>query len=235
VEETIQIGAQQAPVLFRRHAQARNYILRLHANRTVVVTLPRQGTLTFAREFIASRLPWLEKQWANLETRQPPPDILRPGAQILFRGIPTPLEITSTETKTGTGWELRLGDTHIPVSQPEANLRPPLEAALRALAERELPERMRDLIALHASPVKRITIRGQKSRWGSCSRKGTISLNWRLVQTPPNVRDYILIHELMHLKVMNHSPEFWAEVAKACPDYREAELWLRRNSRKITF
>lgn len=80
------------------------------------------------------------------------------------------------------------------------------------------------------SPLRRVIVRSQKSRWGSCSRRGTISLNWRLVQTPVYVRDYIILHELAHLRVMNHSKRFWNEVARLCPDYQKAEAWLKRNS-----
>jgi predicted metal-dependent hydrolase len=72
-------------------------------------------------------------------------------------------------------------------------------------------------------------VRNQRSRWGSCSPRGTISLNWRLIQAPPNVRDYIILHELCHLRQMNHSDRFWREVASVCPDYQRAELWLKRN------
>ena len=77
--------------------------------------------------------------------------------------------------------------------------------------------------------VKHVTVRNQRSRWGSCSAGGTVSLNWRLVQTPDSVRDYIIYHELMHLKRMDHSPAFWKLVAEVCPNYEEARRWLRRN------
>lgn len=83
-----------------------------------------------------------------------------------------------------------------------------------------------ELAALHGMRVPRVSVRNQKSRWGSCSRKGTISLNWRLIQTPGFVCDYILIHELAHLSQMNHSDQFWREVEAMCPDYRNAERWL---------
>jgi len=76
--------------------------------------------------------------------------------------------------------------------------------------------------------VKRVTVRGQRTRWGSCSRRGTISLNWRLIQTPEDVRDYIILHELAHLRQMNHSDRFWREVERLCPDYRSAERWLKQ-------
>jgi predicted metal-dependent hydrolase len=76
-------------------------------------------------------------------------------------------------------------------------------------------------------------VRDQRSRWGSCSRSGSITLNWRLVQMPPFVRDYIVIHELMHRREMNHSPRFWRHVAAACPRHLEARKWLRTEGKKL--
>jgi predicted metal-dependent hydrolase len=98
---------------------------------------------------------------------------------------------------------------------------------LRERARRELPERLLELAAQHRLTVTRISIRNQRWRWGSCSRSGHICLNWRLVQMPPSVRDYVLIHELMHLKRMDHSPAFWKLVAAACPEHKKARAWLR--------
>jgi predicted metal-dependent hydrolase len=75
--------------------------------------------------------------------------------------------------------------------------------------------------------VRKISVRNQRRRWGSCSRHGHICLNWRLIEMPDWVRDYVLIHELMHLKRMDHSPSFWKLVAAACPAYQRARRWLR--------
>jgi predicted metal-dependent hydrolase len=72
-------------------------------------------------------------------------------------------------------------------------------------------------------------VRAQKTRWGSCSARGTISLNWRLIQAPPGVVDYLIIHELMHRREMNHSARYWKLVAQAFPDYRRAEQWLKKS------
>jgi predicted metal-dependent hydrolase len=101
------------------------------------------------------------------------------------------------------------------------------ERRLRQLARETLPQRLLALAGLHDLAVSRVSIRNPKARWGSCSRDGHICLNWRLVRMPDWVRDYVLIHELMHLRQMNHSPAYWALVAAACPDYREARAWLR--------
>ena len=104
------------------------------------------------------------------------------------------------------------------------------EQALIARAKRELPPRLMELAGQHALTVGRISIRNQRWRWGSCSRNGHICLNWRLVTMPDDVRDYLLIHELMHLKRMDHSPTFWKLVAEACPEYKKARAWLRSQS-----
>jgi hypothetical protein len=229
--DSIEIEAQRMPIHYRRHGRARNYVMRLQTNISVVVTIPRNGTKKFAREFVASRKSWLEKQWRILKARNVPPQILRPGMEILLHGLPVALEIGQRDAR----WELRFGPERTPLVNPEGNLRPALENHLHNLARTCLVHRVQELAARHSSKVRRIVVRNQKSRWGSCSYNGTISLNWRLIQLPEQVRDYIIVHELMHLRELNHSPRFWAEVAKACPDYQAAEEWLKQNSGRVGF
>jgi len=104
------------------------------------------------------------------------------------------------------------------------------ERAQRDRANVDLPARLLELAARHGLAVSRISIRNQKWRWGSCSRRAHICLNWRLIDMPHSVRDYVMIHELMHLKRMDHSPRFWKLVAQACPDYQHARRWLRAHA-----
>ena len=99
--------------------------------------------------------------------------------------------------------------------------------ARRNRARQELVPRLRELAATHGLSVARVSIRNQRWRWGSCSSNGHICLNWRLMQMPAWVRDYVMVHELMHLKRLDHSLAFWKLVAAACPNYREARAWLR--------
>jgi len=101
--------------------------------------------------------------------------------------------------------------------------------ALRATAEVELPARLHELAAQHGLQVSRVSIRNQRTRWGSCGREGHICLNWRLVVMPPWVRDYVIVHELMHLRRLDHSPAYWRLVSAACPSYRDARRWLVAN------
>jgi predicted metal-dependent hydrolase len=82
-------------------------------------------------------------------------------------------------------------------------------------------------------PISGVAVRNQRSRWGTCSPARKISLNWRLIQMPPEVSDYVILHELMHLRQPNHSRKFWREVAGVCPWWREAERWLRQYGRSL--
>lgn len=125
---------------------------------------------------------------------------------------------------------IRFGSEQVNIVEAANDLRPAIQQHLRQLATQELPPRVRELAAIHGVSVSRVSVRNQKSRWGSCSRRGNISLNWRLVQSPGHVRDYIILHELAHRRQMNHSEKFWQEVARLCPDYLVAERWLKQHA-----
>jgi predicted metal-dependent hydrolase len=169
-------------VTFTRHPRARRYVIRVRADGSVRVTIPRWGSKRAAVEFVEHQRDWIAAQQVKAAraraTRRPP----------------------------------------MPKEQAQA---------LRARARHELPPRLLELAERFGLTVTRISIRNQRWRWGSCSRQGHICLNWRLVDMPDAVRDYVLIHELMHLKRMDHSPGFWKHVAAACPDYQQSRAWLR--------
>jgi predicted metal-dependent hydrolase len=92
-----------------------------------------------------------------------------------------------------------------------------------------IPERAAHYAALMGVTYGRITIRAQKTRWGSCSSKGNLSFNCLLMLAPPEVLDSVVVHELCHLRVMNHSERFYAEVLRVFPEYREKHGWLKDN------
>lgn len=168
---------------FVRHPRARRYLLRVGADGTVRVTLPRWGSRRHAELFVEQQRPWIERQKARARDNQ----------------------------------------RDVPVYTPEAI------SELRRRASRELPIQLQALADHHGLVVSRVSVRNQRSRWGSCSPSGHICLNWRLVLMPDPVRDYVLIHELMHLRRLDHSRHFWRLVAQACPDYEQSRRWLREN------
>ena len=157
------------------------------------------------------------------------------GTFVLWRGQMTEVRVATTTMSPWVdadrvAWpKVCLAADVFRVANLEGDLRPTLEAHFARRARIELPARTWELAAVTGVDVKLVTVRNQRSRWGSCSASGTISLNWRLVQTPDFVRDYIIYHELMHLREMNHSERFWARVAEVCPGWRDAERWIKRN------
>lgn len=214
------IDQAELPLLFVRRSDARRYILRVTRDRTVRVTVPRYGTIKEAQAFVDKHRSWVEKQlhqqrvgWTH-------------GAMFMYRGEKVELLISEADGKCVACF----GPERLLLPRPLADYKPLIEGYLKNIACAELPARTLELARLHSLEVRRVTIRDQRSRWGSCSVRKAISLNWRLVQTPLLVRDYIIIHELMHLREMNHSRQFWKHVATAFPDYLKAERWLRRNS-----
>jgi predicted metal-dependent hydrolase len=225
-DEWIEVGGKRLPLLIARNARARRYVLRLRPDGTARVTVPRGGSVSEARHFADRNLAWLEEQLKRQPVHRPAPSEWRPGSEVLFRGELVLLEAEANGT-------IRLGLEKLTASHPASDLRPSVEKHMRRLAERELPLRVMEFAAVHQLPVRRVTVRNQRTRWGSCSRRGTISLNWRLIQSPPFVCDYIILHELMHLREMNHSPRFWRQVDRVCPDYSKAEQWLKQHSRLL--
>jgi hypothetical protein len=150
------------------------------------------------------------------------------GSGILIDGVLQQIRIEARDT----GLVACYADRCVAVASA-LDVRPEIERDLRALAKQRLVPRLYALAAQQQLTVTRVTIRNQRSRWGSCSRAGAIALNFRLVQMPPDIRDYVLIHELMHLKQQNHGRRFWALVEQACPSFRDAERWLRREGRRL--
>jgi predicted metal-dependent hydrolase len=224
-ETHIRAGEHTVLVRFYRHRHARRYVLRLRRDGTARITVPRGGGVLEALNFASKHSHWLEKQ---LEHRTLNPPLAQPwklGSRILFRGEPVLLE--PAEPFSGG---VRFASEVVWLKKEVADFRPRVETHLWSLAKRELPGRVMELARPHGFNVGRVSVRNQRSRWGSCSRSGCISLNWRLIQAPDFVRDYIIYHELAHLRHMNHSARFWSEVARICPGYKEAEKWLKQNS-----
>jgi hypothetical protein len=223
-EESLLVWKHGIRVRIVRPPRLRRYLLRLQPDGAARLAIPRRGSQAEALRFLERSEAWLLKrheQWkAHSALRQPWQD----GASFLFRGEEVSLRVVAGSS----GVTLSFGGQTLSDVAPSADYRPAVHAHLRRLAEQELPPRTRELAGLHGLTIRRVTVRAQKTRWGSCSARGTISLNWRLIQAPPFVLDYLIVHELMHLRQMNHSARYWKLVDDAFPRYREAEAWLKK-------
>jgi len=212
---------------FVRVRKARRYILRVKPDGTLRVTIPRGGSRAEAVAFMGRHLSWVTRERKRARSERAPEQWTH-GSTVMFAGALQQLRIEARDM----GLVARYGDRTVAV-ESALDVRPEIERDLRALAKARLVPRLYALAAQHQLEVSRVTIRNQRSRWGSCSRAGAIALNFRLVQMPPDICDYVLIHELMHLKQQNHGRRFWALVEKACPAFRDAERWLRREGRGL--
>jgi predicted metal-dependent hydrolase len=225
-EERLRVGAVDVPLRLVRNRRARRYILRLRSDGSAQVTVPSRGSAREAWKFAERNIPWLEKQLLRRATQTEQVKGWVAGTEILFRGERARINVMLDSKGAVVGF----GSETVLLSNYRDDLRPQLEKHLWALAARELPPRALELAAMHRVDVRRVTVRNQRSRWGSCSRRGTVSLNWRLVQTPDFVRDYIILHELAHFREMNHSQRFWQQVERLCPDFATAERWLKTHA-----
>ncbi len=211
-------------LVFVRSARARSYRLSLRKDGVAVATIPVRGNEPEARAFVQQHQDWLNRARARHARRPKTAETWAVGTTVLWRG-----ELTEIREAGGDKPTVCLAADVFRVTALAGDLRTALEKQFTRRAKIELPARTWELAAETGADVKHVTVRNQRSRWGSCSAGGTISLNWRLVQAPEAVRDYIIYHELVHLWEMNHSDRFWAKVEQVCPAWRDAERWLKRS------
>ncbi|MGF1656494.1 MAG: M48 family metallopeptidase [Verrucomicrobiales bacterium] len=228
----IALGGEMWDVELRRNRRSRRLRLSVSPSARIVLSIPLRSSRKQAIEFLNQRRAWLEGIVMDLKTKCLSPHAqLQEGSMLLLGGEATPLlQLTEESIEGETLWALQ---DVIFAPKPGQDLAQATLESLWAHAWQQLPPRLQELAAGLSLSIRKIRIGNQKGRWGSCSRTGAISLNWRLIQMPDAVADYIMIHELMHLKEMNHSSAFWDQVARACPHYEKAETWLRENSAQL--
>lgn len=228
---------QGSPLQYEVKWSERARRLRLSVtNDGVLVTLPRGTAAAEAERFIQQNSAWLGEQLRKLEHRQAKARSQSlPGDVILLRGKPTQVRVIEEEGRRVQALVRETG-SRLEVLLPEgagSKKGKVLENAMREMARDELTRAVTTHArAMRVSP-KGINIRDQRTRWGSCSTRGTLSFNWRLVMAPPEVLNYVVVHELAHLRVPNHSREFWNLVSQYFPAYKEARLWLKRNAARL--
>ena len=204
-----------------RHRRARRYVVRVAPDGRVRLTIPRGATIDGGLRFAATQGAWIARERQRQLDRAAPWD---DGTPVWFRGE----RVTLRRVPGGVA----CGDV-IAAAIAGADLRAALERRWRGMAEVELPPRCVELARQCGERPVRVSVRNQRSRWGACSPRGVITLNWRLVQMPPSVSDYVIFHELMHLRQPNHSRRFWREVAGVCAWWRDAERWLRQHGKEV--
>ena len=224
---SIHIGDSDVPVIFRRHAQARRLVLRLNPEATAVtVTVPHGVSRTRALDFAARSSDWIARRLAVRGGNV----ALRAGSVIPLRGVDH--AIAHVPTTRGVVIHDETGKT-IRVAGELPHLPRRLADWLKRAARADLADAVDRYAAAMEVSYRRISLRDQKSRWGSCSSTGELSFSWRLIFAPPFVLDYVAAHEVAHLRHMDHSPRFWRLVLTQCPDASRAKTWLKSHGQDV--
>lgn len=203
----------------RRSARARRVRVLVHPDASVEVVLPARAREQDAAAAMVELQPWVERRVAEaraLAARTAPPAGTVPYLGVLLALAPEP-------------GRTRVRREAAVLRVPPGDPRPALEAWFRRQARLEIAPRLDAATAALGRPYTALSIRNQRTRWGSCSSSGALSFNWRLLLAPPAVLDYVVWHEACHLVHLDHSARFWGLVAHHCPGYREPQRWLTRN------
>jgi hypothetical protein len=245
---SLRLAGGRLECTIRRSSRARLLRLTVDPRHTAVVTIPARAARTkgeaerLAESFVAEREAWLRRhldrqarQRAELEAMGP----LRDGGTLLFRGelhrlrveAPAPARRRTVVTREGSdeGDELVIRTGAGERRDLAAILEAWLRVRARSAIEREIE---RHSAALAVEPAA-VTVRDTRTRWGSCSRARRLSFSWRLILAPPEELETVVVHELAHLRVFGHGPQFWELVAARRPDHRRWRRWLREHSMEL--
>jgi predicted metal-dependent hydrolase len=210
-------------VRLRRHRQARRYTLRiLAATREVVLTMPPRGSLKEAKEFAQKHGGWIAARLGRLPEAAP----FTHGTVVPLRGVAH--RIVHRRNTRGVVWTETdsRGERILCVAGDVAHVNRRVAAFLKREARRDLEAASRRYAESIGAGIKRVTVRDQSSRWGSCSTTGVLSYSWRLILAPAFVLEYLAAHEVAHLIEMNHSPKFWRLLGRLSPSMARAKAWL---------
>jgi predicted metal-dependent hydrolase len=224
--ELLAIDGEPVAVNVRFNSRARRMVMRVHpVSGEVTVTAPSRASLAAAIAFARGEAGWIAHQRDQL----PPSIIFAPGILVPFSG--TPHRIAHSAAK-GPAPVWRDGDRILVSGKPE-HARRRLTDFFKREAKRALEEKALQYGAVLGVRPSRVMVRDTASRWGSCSSARSLSFSWRLIFAPQFVRDYVVAHEVAHLKEMNHGPKFWAHVHRLNGDHQRARKWLREHGRDL--
>jgi hypothetical protein len=214
----------------RHSTRARRARIVVHAWDGVEVVLPSRAPASEAERLVRQHEAWVLQRLAERPEALPP---LADGAEVPWRGERLRLDVLYGR---GAGW-VDPASIKLPVAVPDdpVAIGRALERLGRAEARVHLERAVAEAEAELGVRSAAISIRDQRTRWGSCSSQGRLSFSWRLVLAPPAVLHYVAVHEVCHLVERNHQPQFWALVDRLMPDYAEHRRWLRRHGSSLRF
>ena len=203
----------------------------------VEVVVPRRMALRHVEPFVAEKQRWIERTLQRYEAarREVPVADLADGGSVPYLGEQLELVVRVEPGRTRPHVARRGDRLVVKVARGDrAAVEDALERWYRKQARAEIADRLDYATARAGTDWTRLSIRGQRTRWASCSQDGAMSFNWRLLLAPVEILDYVVEHEVAHLEVLDHSRRFWKLLGSRCPDYREHERWLKANGHTLT-
>jgi hypothetical protein len=220
----IEVGGRMRPVTLRHNPRARRLSLRFDAvEQGFTLTLPPKFPLPRALEFLDAHRGWMQTCLARPAAQQAAERVaFVPGAEIPFRGTPCLIRHDPEGLR-----QPRHADGALWVGGPVERVPARIQAWLHGEAAKHLTQAAEAYAFELGKTVTSVTVRDTRSRWGSCTARGNLNFSWRLILAPQTVLDYVAAHEAAHLVELNHSPRFWALVARLHPDPDTARHWLK--------
>ncbi|MFC1733456.1 M48 family metallopeptidase [candidate division KSB1 bacterium] len=229
------------PLVFRRSRRARRLRLQMNDKGKFTLVAPWLTSKRTINHFIDEHIRWIEKQIVKVEKqKQLRPDFkYRDGDMFYYFGEPVTLIVRPFDRKRPT---VKIHDDQMQIalnrdiskSNGMSAIKKTIEQFYKKKAEEVIHDRLQFFNEHYGFKYNRVTLRNQKSRWGSCSYRKNLNFNWRLIMAPIEVIDYVVVHELCHLKEMNHSARYWKLVSETTPNYKETRKWLRDNHYLLT-
>ena len=221
------------PYRIRRSPKARRARILVDGG-GVEVVVPRRFPLSEVEPFVEEKRAWIERTLRRMQETEVelPPARLADGGELPFLGRRLTLAVRREPGRVREHAALR-GHTLRVALPPQAELRDAVERWYRRRARDEVTPLLDAACARAGTSYAGLQIRGQRTRWASCSSAGVMSFNWRLLLAPPEILAYVVEHEVAHLEVLDHSPRFWSLLASRCPDWQAHEAWLRRHGHAL--
>jgi len=234
---TLDLGSTTISYTLKVSPRARRLRLAVRPDTGLEVTTPRGVPMARIEAVLHEKARWIESTLQRFAAQaSASPLTVQDGASLPFAGHTLHLHLRHMPATSRI--HVSLVGTTLTLMTPsgdQATVRAALEAWYRRQAHTIFATHVAQWNARFGFDYGRIAIKDQKSRWGSCSQSGNLNFNWRLLLAPIEILDYIVIHELAHLKEGNHSPRFWALVATQCPDYKQPRRWLRLHGHELRF
>jgi predicted metal-dependent hydrolase len=221
------------PYTIRRSDRARHARI-LVGGDGVEVVVPRRFPLREVEPFVEEKTPWIERTLRRMRESDSefPPARLEDGGELPYLGERLALRVREEAGRTRAHVARRGGELRVALA-PTGPLAAALEAWYRRRAREEVGARLDAAVARAGTSYSGLQIRGQRTRWASCSTSGAMSFNWRLLLAPVEILDYVVEHEVAHLDVQDHSSRFWRLLASRCERWQEHERWLRRHGHAL--